>query len=95
MAKNLTVSGIARDTGVSEAGLHRLFRDLCGISPGRYLAKRRMAVAADLLTKPDFKISEVALAVGYSDQSAFTRAFTREFGKAPKAYQMEKIATRL
>ena len=54
-----------------------------------------MAVAADLLTKPDFKISEVALAVGYSDQSAFTRAFTREFGKAPKAYQMEKIATRL
>ncbi len=91
LGEKMTVSGLARGIGVSEAGLHQLFRDSLGTSPGRYLAKRRMATAANLLAKPDVQISEVALAVGYSDQSAFTRAFTREFGRAPKAFQMEKI----
>jgi AraC-like DNA-binding protein len=34
-------------------------------------------------------MSEVSLAVGFADQSIFTRAFTRWYGKTPHAYRLD------
>lgn len=50
-------------------------------------ARREIAVA--YLRDPRLKLSEVALLLGYSEQSAFTRAFARWTGKPPTAFRRE------
>jgi AraC-like DNA-binding protein len=44
------------------------------------------ARALSLVTRT---LSEVSLAVGFADQSIFTRAFTRWYGKTPHAYRLD------
>ena len=51
---------------------------------GEYIRKRRLFFAAnELVNYPDRAIADISLEYGYSDQTAFTRAIKREFGKTP------------
>ena len=47
------------------------------------------ARALSLVTRTRMPMSEVSLAVGFADQSIFTRAFTRWYGKTPHAYRLD------
>ena len=47
----------------------------------------RRIMAADLLDHPNLAIKEIAFLLGYSDLSAFYRAFRRWHGQAPDAYR--------
>ena len=49
------------------------------------MRKRRLSEAVDLLTESDKSVMVVALHIGYESHEAFTRAFKREFGLAPKS----------
>lgn len=49
-------------------------------------ARRRLA--ARLLRETDYSLSEVAFMTGFSDQSAFTRAFRRWEGRTPRSYRL-------
>ena len=84
----LPLEAVARKAGLSTSRLHALFRSRLGTSPQRYLAGLRMAQAARLLAGSRLPIAEIALSIGYGDQSAFSRAFRREFGKPPAAYRL-------
>ena len=66
-------SAVAR--GTSAAKLAGAFRQSVGMPPHRYLLKRRIERARDLLRDPSLSLLEVALACGFSDQSHFTRLF--------------------
>lgn len=49
-----------------------------------YIRKRRLFFAAnELINSPDKSIADVALDYGYSDQTSFTRAIKKEYGKTP------------
>lgn len=50
----------------------------------------RRAQAAHYLEDPDIDLSELALLLGFSEQSAFQRAFRRWFGDTPHAYRRRK-----
>lgn len=58
------------------------FKQVTGKTPGEYLLEWRMALADNLLRERR-SVKEVGLAVGYSDQPAFSRAFTAHFGMSP------------
>lgn len=77
----------ARAAGVSVARLHAVFRQWLGMGPGRYLAELRLSAARDRLADGPEPIAEIALAAGFSEQSAFTRAFRRRYGETPAAYR--------
>lgn len=83
----ITVATVAHNAGLSESRLHALFHGWLDTSPGRYLARQRVRRARLLLEETATPVADIALAVGYSDQSAFTRAFRRETGKTPAAYR--------
>ena len=55
-------------------------------SPPMALARWRMLLAADRLTHSSDPISTVALALGYESESAFSTAFKRLMGCAPRRY---------
>jgi len=78
---------VARAAGISTSRLQALFQQWLGLTPGRYLGELRLESAKDRLAGSTEPIVEIALGVGFSEQSAFTRAFRRRFGESPAAYR--------
>ena len=83
----ITVAAVAEAAGLSESRLHAVFQNQFRLSPKRYIARQRLRSAARLLETTGLPIAEIALRVGYGDQSAFTRAFRREFDRSPGDYR--------
>ena len=77
----------ARAAGLSTARLHALFAQWIGMGPGRYLSEIRLGHARDRLSGGTDPIAAIALDAGFSEQSAFSRAFRRRYGESPAAYR--------
>ena len=69
-------------------------RQLVGETPLEYLTSWRMHKATALLQEGDKKLFEVAKSVGYDSDAAFSKAFKRNFGVAPRAYRQSASAPR-
>lgn len=80
---DLTVTGLAREAGMSRSAFFERFRSALGRAPMEYARSWRMAVARDLLLRGDMTNAEIAHRVGYGSASAFTLAFIRDEGTAP------------
>lgn len=85
--KRWTVELLARKVGLSRPALARQFQRMLGLSPMRYLAERRMQLAAALLLGTDAGLAEVATRVGYRSEFAFNRAFKRHHHVPPGVYR--------
>ena len=85
------LSEVARHLGMSERTLQRrLAEQSCSYQKLVDTSRRRLACR--LLRKTDFSLIEVAFMTGYSDQSAFTRAFTRWTGQTPRSFRVVSMA---
>jgi AraC-like DNA-binding protein len=81
-----TVESLAAACGMSRSAFAARFKDLVGETPLEYLTNWRMQKATALLRRGDQKLFEVAKAVGYDSDAAFSKAFKRMFGVAPRGY---------
>jgi AraC-like DNA-binding protein len=86
-SRPITCEDAARAAGISTAHLHALFKQWLGVSPGHSLSEIRLERAKERLAGSREPIIEIALGVGFSEQSAFTRAFRRRYGESPSAYR--------
>jgi AraC-like DNA-binding protein len=86
-AEPLTRDELAQRLGVSERHLNRCFQQEMGLPPMTYLNRYRVKRAKELLEQGDRSVTEVALAVGFSDSNYFGRVFRQEVGVSPGAYQ--------
>ncbi len=84
-----TVESLAAASGMSRSAFAVRFKDLVGETPLEYLTNWRMQKATALLRKGDKKLFEVAKSVGYDSDAAFSKAFKRVFGVAPREYRRE------
>ena len=78
---------LARECGLSTGHFSRAFKDTTGIPPHQWLLRRRVENAMRLLHNQQLSLSEVGLACGFSDQSHFTRVFTRLSGTSPGVWR--------
>jgi AraC family transcriptional regulator len=69
----------------------RVFHAHHGVTVATYLRQLRIAWAQEQLRRSDATASEVALAAGFSDQSHFTRAFTRVVGTPPRRWRQRVL----
>ena len=67
--------------------LSHIFRERTGVSLIDYITTERMKKARELLVSTDLSIRDVALAVGYSNISYFSRQFKRSQGKTPLEFR--------
>lgn len=83
--RNVPLAELAKVAGLSQFHLARYFRDAFGTAPIAYHRAVRLERAADALRSGEMSVTEAAEAAGYSDPSALSHAFRRQYGKSPLA----------
>lgn len=81
-----TLGELAAMAGVSRFQLLRRFAAAYGCTPHAWLMQQR-GERARALIRQGSSLAEAAAAAGFADQSHMTRAFTRQFGFTPGAWQ--------
>lgn len=84
-----TIAEISKYVGTSETKIKADFKALNGVSMYQYYSQKQMTYAHELLKKQDISIKEVALSLGYSNQSKFAQAYKKQYGYLPSV--TEKI----
>jgi len=88
LAERLDLATLARVAYASDWHFHRIFRALTGETPGDWVRRRRLEVAAmRLLASRRDPILRIALEVGFRSPEVFTRAFVAHFGATPTAWR--------
>ena len=86
-ARRWTVDALAAAAGMSRSSFAERFKAAVGVAPLDYLLRWRMRLAARALRGGRLTVSAVALSLGYESESAFSHAFKRVMGCAPKHFK--------
>jgi AraC-like DNA-binding protein len=87
-----TLSSLARFTGMSPFHFARIFRELIGTPPHRFLMNVRLARASEMLIEK-VSVTEACFATGFANLSHFIRLFQRTFGVSPSKFSRAKTQT--
>lgn len=82
-----TMTGLATEAGVHPAHLASVFRRFHRTTIGEFVQQLRIEAAGEKLRQPETPLSELALQLGFADQSHFSRIFRRWTGMTPKAWR--------
>jgi AraC-like DNA-binding protein len=82
-----TAESLALEVGMSRSTFAERFTSLVGHPPMQYLTLWRMHMAAQRLREGHGSVAQVAFAVGYESEAAFSRAFKRQFGTSPGGWR--------
>ncbi len=86
---NWTVQSMAAIAGMSRTVFAERFNALIGMTPHNYVTHWRMQLAHRQLAKSSETIIDIAEAVGYGSEAAFTRAFKKQFNVTPGIFRRE------
>jgi len=78
---------LAKATAMSRTTFVVRFKTAAGVPPLTYLLNWRMRLAERALRTENIPVSALALSLGYTSESAFSNAFKRTIGMAPKRYR--------
>jgi transcriptional regulator GlxA family with amidase domain len=86
-ADPVCLTDLARLAGMSKFHLVRSFRAAYGETPIRYLNRRRIERAQDLLRHANLTVTEICMAVGFASLGSFSSRFAELVGESPVAYR--------
>jgi len=93
--KKILLKDIAKNVGISEYHLHRVFSENTPESIHQFIARMKLERSAILLVvNPKLTITQVAYMYGYSESSAYCRAFKKHFQLSPSAYRKARNVKR-
>ncbi len=84
-ADPLTIQEIGREVGISAFHFTRVFRELVGVPPHRYLVRVRLARAAEALRR-GASVTSAGRDAGFPNLGNFIRQFRRAHGVSPSRY---------
>lgn len=83
----LDLATLAAAAGVSKYHFVRAFAETYGETPMRYLTRRRIDRAQDLLRNANLTVTEISSLVGFNSLGSFTSRFTTLVGVSPTRYR--------
>jgi AraC-like DNA-binding protein len=86
-AQPLDLDRLAAVAGVSKYHFARSFEATYGETPMRYLTRRRIERAQDLLRVANLTVTEVCMVVGFASLGSFSTRFAQLVGESPTAYR--------
>ncbi|TVO67058.1 AraC family transcriptional regulator [Denitromonas ohlonensis] len=90
-----TLEDLASQVGTSRSVLAERFQLIVGIAPMQYLTQWRMLMAANLLAGSSAPLIRIAEEVGYQTDTAFSRAFSREYGVPPAKWRRSQVEKKI
>ena len=88
ISEDLSADILAKEAYLSKYYLMRRFKAATGYSLHRYVTMKRLLHARAMLSQPSEKtITEISAASGFSDYTAFFRAFKSQFSVTPQAWR--------
>lgn len=85
--EKLSVSDIAAALGLSVQYLSALFHAETGITLNRYILKKRIEAACELLKYSDYETGDIGSFLSFASHSYFIQKFRQETGLTPKQYR--------
>lgn len=85
--RDISLGDIAKFVFLSPSYFTRAFKEETGVSPINYLLKVRIERAKELLADTGFRISDIALNVGFSNQQRFNEMFKKFTSQTPLQYR--------
>lgn len=85
--QNLNVEMLCAELGISRVHLHRRMKSFVGMSPGEFIRNIRLKQACELLKNKDIDITQIAYAVGFTNNSHFSTTFKKYYGVPPTEFR--------
>lgn len=85
----LSPTQLARRAGLSSVRFARLIKRIFRLTPTQLISQRRLAAASQMLLESNRSVADIALACGFYDHSAFTRAFRAATGSTPTQFRSQ------
>ena len=87
LEKLITLEDLAEVVDLNPSYLSNIFRKTIGISPIKFINRKRIEAAQELLLSSRLTLYEVARKVGFSDEYYFSRVFNKIVGQPPGKYR--------
>ena len=87
LPSDVTLADLAEACGLSAGYFARAFKQTTGLPPHRWLLEQRVALAKPMIENTNDNLADIALACGFTDQSHFTRIFSKLAGRSPGAWR--------
>ena len=85
----LPLTIIAKESGLSQRQLERLFRAHTGVTPAQYYLEIRLDRARGMVTQTEMPLLAIAIACGFSSQEYFARVYKKRFNLQPSKDRQE------
>jgi len=93
-AEPLDVPTLAALAHLSVSQFGRVFKEVYGETPHRYLQRRRVERAMTLLRQTDRPVTDVAWDVGFASLGTFSRTFSNVVGCSPTEFRAQRARAR-
>lgn len=87
LADRLTIDDMARSAMFSKFHFSRVFQQVTGVSPGRFLSAMRLEEAKRLLLTTSLTVADISHQVGYNSVGTFSSRFRSTVGLSPISYR--------
>lgn len=84
---DVSLAALASEAGLSRFHFCRAFKESTGLSPHAWLRQHRLEQAMNMLRDTDESVVSIAVALGYSSQTAFAAAFRKLTGETPSNWR--------
>ncbi|HHT26255.1 MAG TPA: helix-turn-helix domain-containing protein [Firmicutes bacterium] len=89
--ESLTIEDAVKRAGLSSSYFRKVFKQVVGSSPKRYLTQLRLQASKRLMMESAVTITEVALRSGFNSPQQFSKTFRQYTGLTPSEWQRNNI----
>ena len=87
---SLNAQMITEHLCMGRATFYKKMKEVVGLGIMEYVTGKRMALAADLLTRSSLTVSEISQRCGYVDSQYFAKVFKQHLGQSPSLYRKSR-----
>ena len=87
LSGRITLEDVAHEVGLSPEYFSRIFHQETGDTFQNFVTLRRLERATEMMQYDELSIGDIAMLVGFEEQSYFARVFRRAYGVSPAKYR--------
>lgn len=87
LCEPISLRDMSRVAYLSEFHFNRVFHQITGLPPNKFISAMRLDEAKRLLLNTNLSITDICFEVGYNSLSTFTRRFTQQVGLGPREFR--------